>query len=81
MQQTARTFLHAQVHSAGAIPRDPCVPQAVFHRIPFLLDCPKAPASRAIELLARRIANIAAERPSRGPFFNHFCRLADRHAA
>lgn len=81
MQQTARTFLHAQVHSAGSIPRDPCVPQAVFRRIPFMLDNPESPASRAMELLARRIINLAAGRPSRGAYFNHFGRMSERSAA
>lgn len=81
MQQTARTFLHAQVHSAGFIPRDPAVPSAVFRRVPFLLDNPRSPASRAIEQLARRVANFPEGRTSREPFFDQFKRVWERHAA
>lgn len=72
VQQTARTFLHVTVTSAGFIPRDGAVPQAVIRRKPFAADNPRCPAARAIEQLARRVINLTATRTEYTPFFSQF---------
>ncbi len=80
VQQTARTFLHLTVTTAGFIPRDPAVVQAVVRRKPFAAEATRTPAGLAIEQLARRIINhtqAASDRPS---FFAQFCRWIDRKA-
>src|SRR5262249_44083907 len=59
VQQTARTFLHLTVSSAGHIPRDPAVVQAVVHRKPFAAESTRTPAALAIEQLARRLVNLS----------------------
>jgi flagellar biosynthesis protein FlhG len=70
MQQTARTFLHTTVASAGFVPRDPAVAQAVYQRRPFVLEDRGSAAARAIEQLARRVVNLAKTPTSPGTFFS-----------
>lgn len=72
LQQTARTFLHAPVGSAGIIPRDPALTQAVVRRVPLQIDNPRSPAARAIEQLARRVINLSQRPTTRGAFFAQF---------
>jgi flagellar biosynthesis protein FlhG len=81
VQQTARTFLHVTVSSAGFIPRDPAVPTAVAQRKPFLIHDPRCPASRAIEQLARRVRNLPAAPATGESFFAKFGKGHDRRAA
>lgn len=52
---TARDFLGMEVQLLGIVPRDPHVWQAVRRQIPFLVAYPEAPASRAVEMAARRL--------------------------
>lgn len=72
VQQTARTFLHVTVASAGYIPRDPAVPQAVIDRVPFLARNARSPAAQAIERLARRVINLASPAAERTGYFSRF---------
>ncbi|MBS0266261.1 MAG: MinD/ParA family protein [Planctomycetes bacterium] len=72
VQQTARTFLHLAVSSAGHIPRDPAVPEAVWRRSPFTADGVRSAASLAIEQLARRILNLSQTDSNRGTYFGQF---------
>ncbi len=78
VQQTARTFLHLTVSSAGHIPRDPAVVQAVVRRRPFAAEKARTPAGLAIEQLARRIINLSPAASGRESFFSQFSRRIDR---
>jgi flagellar biosynthesis protein FlhG len=78
VQQTARTFLHLTVSSAGHIPRDPAVPAAVARRRPFVVDEARGAAGRAIEQLARRVVNRTQPPGDRGSFFASFCAALSR---
>jgi flagellar biosynthesis protein FlhG len=69
VQQTARTFLHVTVASAGFIPRDPAIPAAVVQRKPLLVQNPRCPAGRALEQLARRVMNLTPPLSERPGFF------------
>ena len=69
LQQTSRVFLHSDVGSSGYIPTDSHVVKAVAARTPFLVDTPHAPASRAVQQLARRMKNLTVSRLSTGGFF------------
>ncbi|MFN0050552.1 MAG: MinD/ParA family protein [Planctomycetales bacterium] len=72
VQQTARAFLRLNVISAGFIPRDPAVPQAVWQREPFFASQPRCPAGRAIEQLARRLIQLNPSVVDRRSFFGRF---------
>lgn len=80
MQETARTFLHTTVDSAGSIPRDPQVPRAVCHRTPFILESPGCPASKGIEQLARRIINLSQRSQQESTYFSQFREVLPRAA-
>ena len=69
LQQTTRLFVRTGMESAGFIPRDNHVPQAVDARVPFIVTNPRCPASRGIRQLARRMNNLINARPTRGAFF------------
>ncbi len=69
VQVTSRNFLGREVASAGYVPTDPLVPQAVSRRQPFTVLDEHAHASRALSQLARRMKNLAVSRRPRGPFF------------
>ncbi len=56
------------VSSAGFVPRDPVVPQAVVQRKPFLSQSPRSPAARAIEQLARREGATVTFVPIKGGY-------------
>ncbi len=80
VQHTARTFLYASVGSAGFVPRDPAVVQAVNQRTPFVLQSPDAPAARAVEQLARRVINLSHRQTVHSPFFSRFRHHPERAA-
>jgi flagellar biosynthesis protein FlhG len=80
VQQTARTFLHLMVSSAGHIPRDPAVVQAVVRRRPFAAENTRTPAGLAVEQLARRLVNLSQPDSERTSFFAQFSRWIDRKA-
>jgi flagellar biosynthesis protein FlhG len=69
IRETARTFLRVDVSSAGWVPRDPEVANAVSRRRPFLIDTPDSPASVAVAALARRIRDHFQAQPPRGSLF------------
>lgn len=81
LQQTARMFLHVDLGSAGFVPRDPSVVQAVIQRTPFLLGTPFSPAARAVRQLAQRIRGGARVSSTPGTFFSRLWRRIDREAA
>jgi flagellar biosynthesis protein FlhG len=78
VQQTARTFLHLTVSSAGHIPRDPAVVQAVARRQPFAAANTRTPAGLAIEQLARRLVNLSQPSSDQASFFQQFSQWIDR---
>lgn len=71
---TARDFLNLKVEHLGNVPRDPYVWQAVRHKTPFTVAYPGAPASRAVEAVARRLTGggspVISEPPRPGGFFD-----------
>lgn len=74
---TARDFLGVNIEHLGTIPRDPHVWQAVRRQVPFSVEFPTAPASRAMEILTRRlILGGSAERVYRARSGGFFERLA-----
>ncbi|HTI50270.1 MAG TPA: MinD/ParA family protein [Planctomycetaceae bacterium] len=81
VQQTARTFLHVTVASAGFIPRDSAVPESVVLRKPFLVHASRSPAARAVEQLARRVVNLASGDTPATPYFARFRHSAERAIA
>ena len=81
IQQTARVFLRTDIVSAGSIPADPAVAGAVAKRIPFVLETPHAPATKAVEQLARRLKASADAHPTPGRFFGRLWHRLTRKAA
>jgi flagellar biosynthesis protein FlhG len=81
VQQTARTFLHLTVTSAGHIPRDPAVPAAVARRKPLLAENCSTPAGLAIEQLARRVVNMSQPASDHVSFFSQFAAFVGARAA
>lgn len=80
LQETARTFLHTTIESAGSIPRDPQVPRSVYRRVPFLIDAPRCPAAQGIEQLARRIINLSQRSKNSHSYFSQFREILPRAA-
>lgn len=77
LARVARRYLGIAVTELGYVPRDPCVPRAVRDKRPFLLACPRSPASRAVRELALRLGGggPAAFRTSGwGEFLTRFLR-------
>src|SRR5262249_19727544 len=72
VQERARMFLQVTVASAGLVPRDAAVGQAVARRQPLLSWQPRAAASRAFEQLARRVINLSSLSREGGAFFARF---------
>ncbi len=68
--ETARLFLHTSIGTAGFIPHDPRVTDAVARRRPILVDSPDSPASVAIHRLASRLKDLDEKRSPRGSFFS-----------
>lgn len=81
VQQTAQTFLHVSVSSAGFVPRDPAVPESVARRQPLLSWQPRTPAGRAFEQLATRVRNTALPCDARDAFFSRIDQRAAPRAA
>ena len=69
IQQTAQTFLHLTVASAGSIPRDSALPAAVVRRRPLLAESTRTPAGLALEQLARRVVHATVSHVEKGSFF------------
>jgi flagellar biosynthesis protein FlhG len=80
VQQTARTFLHVTVSSAGHIPRDQAVVQAVVRRKPFAAETSRTPAGLAVEQLARRLVNLSRPASEQASFFSQFSQWTGRAA-
>ena len=80
LQQTVRNFLQTRVNHAGSIPRDPAMPAAVCRRVPLMIDAPDAPASLAIEQLARRMLALKKVYPVQRTFLERFQQTGERAA-
>jgi flagellar biosynthesis protein FlhG len=76
MNRVVETFLGRSIGFAGAVPLDPNVATAVRYRLPFTLAAPDAPATRAVQLLARRLAGVQPEGTDRRPRNGFFSRVA-----
>lgn len=74
VQRTTQTFLHSEVTSAGFIPEDHHVVKSVRRQTPFRVLFPESPASRAVDQLARRLANMPHPQHSSHPL-SFFTRL------
>jgi len=61
-----RRFLDRSTRYAGYVVMDPCVPQAVRRRQPFMITNPNAGASQCISQLAHRMDRCPAEPRSQG---------------
>lgn len=61
-------FLGYRPGFAGAVPADAAVSQAVVEQTPFVVRTPRAPASRCVDALARRLIG-AAPPPATRPFW------------
>ena len=72
LKQTAKMFLQKPIGSAGSIPHDVKLMQAVAHRQPLLLNSPKSPAALAIKQLAERLNNITQLPEQPTGFFSRF---------
>jgi flagellar biosynthesis protein FlhG len=55
INRVTQTFLNKHVRYGGLVPSDPVVPAAVRQRLPFVLLAPDAPATAALQRLARRL--------------------------
>ncbi len=70
MDAVARSFLKRSVGFAGAIPLDPLVPSAVYHRLPFTLFAPDGRATRSVHAIAMRLLEGDRHQDeTRGGFF------------
>lgn len=86
---TARHFLNLYVEPFGHVLSDPCVPQAVRQKRPFLLAYPACPAAACVRALARRLAEpdgaAAGEggrrHPGEGGFFRRLAAWLGRRSA
>lgn len=56
LETVAQRFLGVQPEFLGVVPRDNAVYDAVHRQVPFVIDNPHMPASRAIDAMARRLA-------------------------
>lgn len=63
MDRVCRTFLRRPLVYAGAVPIDPAVAVAVRQRVPFALLAPDAPATVAVQNVARRLVGLEESPP------------------
>jgi MinD-like ATPase involved in chromosome partitioning or flagellar assembly len=71
----SQQYLGHKLTFLGHIPRDPHVSHGVMQAAPFTLKYPTAPASKAVEALAR---NLIAQRTAHtGPVGGFFRRFAE----
>lgn len=69
----SQQYLGRNLSSAGFLPRDPHVSQAVMQSFPFVLKYPNAPATKCIQALAQRLANQQPQvEPRREGFLRRF---------
>ena len=70
MNRVSRTFLGRTLTYGGAVPADDAVREAIRHRVPFTLYAPDAPATRAVEALARSLLGMKPLPAMTGGFFS-----------
>lgn len=63
VNRVSQRFLDHPLNYAGCLPIDATVPAAVRARVPFVLYSPDAPATLALQRIARKIANIEEPLP------------------
>lgn len=80
MNRVSLSFLGRAITFGAAVPFDPAVGAAVRHRLPFTLFAPDAPATRAVERLASRLAGVPETRLGRAPggFFSRLVSVLGR---
>jgi len=81
LQHTTKVFVHADVQSAGFIPFDTHVKQAVLQQNPFLEIYPDCPASASILQLSRRLKSLLAQMAPQQSFFPRFREQQSRKSA
>ena len=59
-------FLSMQVEYLGSLPSDTCISQSVSRQLPFVLEYPKSPASRALRMVVRKLLLAKTKQPG-GP--------------
>lgn len=69
LQRTALTFLAWEPQSAGFLPTDDAVKQAVEERVPFQLAQAQSPAARAIARLSQHLLNLRRTAAPRAMWF------------
>lgn len=72
VQRTSRSFLNLAVTGLGYVPYDQAMRHAVSRQSPLLIDAPRAPAARAIEQLARRLAETVPAPVASRSFLSRF---------
>ena len=74
MNKVTQSFIRRRIGFGAVIPADPTVAEAVRHRLPFALYAPDAPATRAVQDLARSLCGQRSDPSSRKSGF--FARIA-----
>lgn len=64
LEAVSRRFLGVQPELLGVVPRDEAVYRAVQRQVPFVIDHPHMPASRAVHAMARRLAGTGEPQAS-----------------
>ena len=64
--KTAYDFLELDIELLGVIPKDNAVVKSVMSRSPFLLEFPRARASKSINLTATKLVDTEAPQESKG---------------
>jgi flagellar biosynthesis protein FlhG len=64
-------YLATTLETLGWLPSDPHVPQSVARQTPFLLACPRCPASTHLMMIARRLLRLPVQFTGR-TFFHNF---------
>lgn len=70
MNRVSRTFLDRTLDYGGAVPTDDAVREAIRHRVPFTLYAPDAPATIAVQALARTLLGMKPLPAAAGGFFS-----------
>jgi len=64
--KTASDFLELDIELLGVIPKDNAVVKSVMSRSPFLLEFPRAKASKSINLIAARLIDTEVPQQTKG---------------
>lgn len=70
LTRVCKRYLSLDIVALDAIPKDPRVPRAVRERQPFILTAPQAPASRAVDRVARHLLSMPVGYAGWGGFWS-----------